>query len=492
MNASGEPAARALRDIADLLRARRWPEALAACRQVNLAHPRLAAGWHATAQCLLALGSHRAALEAAAQAQAAAGADPALLDALGTLYSRAGEQRRALAAYDAAIALAPDAPHFLFNRAAVRRFLGDFAAAEEDYDRVIQLRPGDYEAYKNRADLRTQSAERNHIAQLEALAARPFAQWRGEVQIRYALAKEHEDLGNHERSFEHLAHGARLRRAHLQYDLSHDLATVDWIIEAFAQGPAEAPAAASGESPIFIVGLPRSGTTLVERILASHSRVVSAGELPHFALGIVEAVRAGGGAPPSRRELVARSARIDFAALGRQYLRRARAGLPDGPRFIDKMPLNYLYCGLIARALPQARIVHLVRHPMAACYAMFKTLFDEGYPFSYDLTELGSYYLGYARLMAHWLATLPGRIHPLSYESLVADQRLETRRLLEFCGLDWEEGCVEFHRNRQASTTASAAQVRQPIYQSSVAQWRCYRRQLASLERQLTAAGLVL
>jgi hypothetical protein len=163
-----------------------------------------------------------------------------------------------------------------------------------------------------------------------------------------------------------------------------------------------------------------------------------------------------------------------------------------GDYFTDKMPLNYLYCGLIRRALPNAKIVHMTRHPMASGYAMYKTLFKDGYPFSYDLREIGQYYVAYRRLMDHWVATMPGAIHTLSYEGLVADQIAESRKLLEFCGLEWEEACADFHRNTAATTTASASQVRQPIYDSSVAQWRNYAAQLASLGETLTAAGITL
>jgi len=460
-------------------------------------------------QCLVALGRLQDARQAAATAQRRAEGDAVLLDAIGTLYRHADDQQRALAAYSQAVELAPDNAHFLFNRATVRRFLGQLSEAEADYDRVIALNPTDYEAYRNRSELRTQSAERNHVAELEHVAARGQADWQGQVQLRYALAKEYEDLGEYQKSFQHLQHGARVRRQHLRYDVAIDLATVDWIIEAF---PAATAAAASGaapsDAPIFIVGLPRSGSTLIDRILGSHSRIRCAGELRHFALAIVDAVRRqDGAAPQSRRELVARSASLDFAALGRDYLDRARramgagevgAGEVDagevaaGCRFTDKMPLNYLYCGLIARALPNARIVHVTRHPMAACYAIYKTLFADGYPFSYDLAELAQYYAGYRRLMAHWSAMLPQRIHHMSYEELVADQLGQTRQLLQFCGLEWQDACAQFHLNPAPTTTASAAQVRRPIYDTSLQQWRHYRQQLAPLASQLRAAGIAI
>jgi len=524
-----------------LIRARDWRTAEAACARFNREHPLIAAGWHAASQvamglgrvseaaarnaqalsmepenprfqvqraaCLLAQGDVPAALEAAAAAQRRAAGDPVLLDAIGGIFSKANDQARALAAFDAAVALAPDNPHFIYNRAATRRFLGQIDAAEIDYDRVIALKPTDFEAYRNRSDLRPQTAARNHVAELEALLAGELPDWRAEVQLRYALAKELEDLGSYTESFEQLARGAKCRREHMRYDVRTDVATVDWIIEAFPAAPSRTDARASAQSPIFIVGMPRSGTTLVERILGSHSRIVAGGEMHHFASSLVATLRRRSGAALSRRELVARSAELDFAALGHDYLAHAWSTLrhppvtPEGrpsqdgrateePRFTDKMPLNYLYCGLILRALPNAKIVHVSRRPMAACYAMYKMLFEDAYPFSYDLAELAQYYIAYRKLMDHWRSTMPGAIYPLSYESLVADQAGETRKLLEFCALEWEEDCGMFHRNPSATTTASAAQVRRPLYDSSVSQWRHYERQLAPLRALLDAAGL--
>lgn len=515
----------AQREAVRLMRAKDWPNALQRLDRALVAAPGAPSLLFSRAQCLMALGRRVEATAAATALLREAPAEATLLDALGSFFSFLGDQHQALDAFDRAVSQAPDNAHYLFNRATVRRFLGELGAAEADYDRVIALRPTDFEAYKNRSDLRTQTAERNHVAELERLVAHGFTEWRGEVQIRHALAKEYEDLGDYARSFEHLRLGARKRRENLAYDVANDVATVDWIIEAFPSVPravgvppaarvdsvpesaarihtvpaptsrvhaAPKPAAPGPAAPIFIVGLPRSGTTLVDRILSSHSEVRSAGELNDFALALVARVHGeNGGAQMPRRDLVARSAHIDFAALGREYLARARAVAGHGI-FTDKMPLNYLYCGIIHQALPDAKIVHLTRHPLAAGYAMFKTLFKDGYPFSYELGDIARYYVAYRRLMAHWDAVMPGVIHHVAYESLVTDQAGETRRLLDFCGLDWQEGCLDFHHNAAATTTASASQIRRPIYDSSVAQWRHYATQLAPLRDLLTAAGIEL
>lgn len=455
------------------------------------------------AQYLLVLGRVEEAREAAVSALDSGPGEPVLLDAIGTVFSKTNDQARALAAYERAVALAPDEPHFRFNRATVRRFLGDLEGAEQDYDRVISLRRDDYDAYLNRSELRTQTRERNHIQQLEALLSAGVPHWRGAVALRYAIAKEYEDLGEYERSFQQLESGARLRRAHLRYDVGNDVSTVEWIIDAYPKGVEDVSSASTPKgpqnispdlgkaAPIFIVGLPRSGSTLVERILGSHSKVRMGGELPQFALAVVDAVnRSGNPAATTRQQLVARSALVDFAALGRDYLARVGDLGTRSECFTDKMPLNYLYCGLIRRALPNARIVHVRRHPMAACYAIYKTPFQDGYPFSYDLQELGRYYVAYRRLMRHWEEVLPGAIHELQYEDLVAEPVQQIRRLLDFCGLDWEDACADFHTNTAPTTTASAAQVRRRLYSTSVSQWRNYATQLAPLREQLKAGGI--
>jgi tetratricopeptide (TPR) repeat protein len=484
------------REVLRLIQAKDWRGAMDGIEQALQAAPADAKLHFSKAQCLLALGRPAEGCEAAAAAQSGASSDPLLLDAIGTLFSRANDQARALAAYEQAVSLAPANPHYIFNRATVYRFLGRLTEAEADYDRVIALKATDYEAYTNRSELRTQSADANHIDELESLIARGIADWRGEVQIRYALAKEYEDLGQYRQSFRHLRRGAAKRREHMRYDVETDVATVGWIIDAYPADTRRSEHTARGEdaasdAPVFIVGLPRSGSTLVDRILGSHSKVHSAGELDHFALAIVDAARrASGGAQLSRRELIARSADLDFAALGRGYLERAKYAAAGSERFTDKMPLNYLYCGLIRRALPNARIVHVFRNPMAACYAMFKTLFKDGYPFSYDLSEIARYYIGYRRLMGHWQATLPEAIHSIGYEALVADPLDEIRKLLDFCGLEWQDSCAEFHKNPAPATTASAAQVRRPLYETSVSQWRHYAEELAELSGLLNAAGI--
>jgi tetratricopeptide (TPR) repeat protein len=433
-----------------------------------------------------------------AGAQGPAHAMAAAYAELGDFSSVAEDYSSALAAYDQAIALIPARARYWFNRAAVRRFLGELELAERDYDVALKLDPADGEAWLNRSDLRVQSPQRNHLPQLESALSSGPADWRFRVPLRYALAKEYEDLGDYARSWPHLHAGAQLRRQNLQYDPQPDLDTVEWLREGFPSTlPAAAPTVRTGSQPIFIVGLPRTGSTLVDRMLGSHSAVCSAGELTDFGTAVIEQVRgvqrAPNAPPPSRRELVTVAAQLDFAALGADYLRRVQPRLRQQlPRFTDKLPLNYLYCGLIARALPEAPIVHVTRHPMAVCYAMYKVLFGQGYPFSYDLGEIADYYIAYRRLMEHWRRSLPGRVHDVAYEDLVSDPEGQGRALLAAVGLDWESQCLQSHANATPVATASASQVRRPIYTSSISLWRHYEQQLTPIRSRLLAAGIAV
>jgi len=514
-------------EVVRQIQARNWRDADARCRELTAADDSFAPGWLLAsviaqhlgehqralqlaeravaaapddpsvllrlAQCLDGLRRRPEALRAAAAAERASGGNPRALAAIGLFYSAADEHFLSLAAYERACRQAPDNARLLFSRAVLRKNVGRLEEAEADYDRVLELDPKHYESYTNRSNLRTQTPDRNHVTALERLLARGDADAGGEVQLCHALAKEYADLGRHTESWTLLERGARQRRRQLHYDVAADLGTIDALIEAFPAGPGQPAAGAAADAPIFIVGLPRAGSTLVERILSSHSGLRAAGELRHFTLAIAAAARAQAGRDdPPMRQVIALSPQFDFAALGRDYLARCRPAAGSAPRFIDKMPGNFLYCGLIRRALRNARIVHVARGPLAACFAIYRVLFRDGYPFSYDLDELAQYYIAYRRLMDHWQRTMPGVIHELSYERLIADQPGETRRLLDFCGLDWEDACLDFHLNPAASTSASAHQVRRPIYSSAVNEWRNYAAQLAGLRSRLEAAGIAV
>jgi tetratricopeptide (TPR) repeat protein len=364
--------------------------------------------------------------------------------------------------------------------------LGDLGGAERVFDEIIRRWPDDGSAWANRATLRRWTPNHNHVAALSA--ALPGAGEEATIALEYALAKEREDLGEWADSFAHLARGAALRRARLSYGVDIDEAVMGEIARRFdAAGLAQTPPPRpEGPGPIFVLGLPRSGTTLVDRILSSHSDVESLGELPDVAMALMETT-------PRRQDrlaFVAAAAEADPAPLRARILQRLAGYEPSRPLALDKTPVNFLYVGLIARALPEARIVHVRRGAMDVGYALYKTLFQTGCPYSYDLEDIGRYIGAYHRLMAHWRTVLPGRMVEVDYESLVADLPGESRRLVGACGLAWEDACEAFHLNRQPSSTASAAQVRRPLYGDSVGLWRRYETQLEPLRLALARGGV--
>ena len=409
---------------------------------------------------------------------------PGLLQQVGQLFTYVNLHVDAERCYARAARIEPANAAYLYNWATSLIALGKLDYAESLLTRVLALSPQDYDAYYNRATLRKQTPASNHIAQLEAALSVPPAQPAGVVALCYALAKELEDIGEHRRSFAMLERGAGTRRRMLSYKVEADVEAMEQIATVFDQRFfSTARAGCPDARPIFVLGLPRSGTTLVDRILSSHSAVGSRGETVDFTKALLHEAGACG----TKRVLIERSATVSFELVGARYCATLSG---HAERLIDKTPLNFLYLGLIASALPRARIVHVRRDPMDVCYAMYKTLFRMAYPFSYDLADLGHYYLAYHRLMEHWRAVLPDAFLDIDYEELVSDQVGSTRRLLAHCGLDWQGACLAFHRNESPCLTASAAQVRKPIYRSSVGLWRQYRQQLEPLAEVLRAGGL--
>jgi tetratricopeptide (TPR) repeat protein len=442
------------------------------------------------AECLMALG-RRADAVAAAVSAAATAADVATLNGIAQFLLNAREQNLALAVFDQAIAAHPENVALLGRRAVLQRFLGDLSLAERDYRAVLALSPGDADALKGLVELHRQSPERNSISVLQAAlqAAKPGSS--DTAALHFALAKSYEDLGEYATSWRHLSSGNRFERAHFTYDRGTDRAVIERIIAGFPDVEPLLPDV-TGERPIFIVGLPRTGTTLLERIIGSHSQVHSAGELPALSEAIGRAVSRV--APLKSRTWLGFAeslGELDGEPIAREYLLRSAPQRGDRPRFSDKQPTNFLYCALILRAFPNAHIVHVTRQPVAACYSIYKTRFDAGFPFAYDLEELGDFYVGYRQLMAHWHRVLPGRILDVAYEDVVVSLEPTVRRLFEYLDLPFETASLEFHLSpAPMTTTASSVQVRQPLYDSSLQQWRNYAAQLAPLRARLEAAGI--
>jgi tetratricopeptide (TPR) repeat protein len=407
------------------------------------------------------------------------------------VYSHAGFYERAISFFERAIALDSANPSFLRNLGVAAQFAGDFDAAERAYREELKYAAKQRRPYAALVQLRKQSPEENFLPELEAQFAQE-TDIKARLQIGHAIAKTLEDLGQWPESLAWLQR-AKEPMAKAVGDITGRAAALFAAArEAFARTPLGGgdPSAA----PIFIVGMPRTGTTLTDRILTSLPGVASAGELGFIQRLASEMAMPLAEQPLSDARVMAASARLDVSELGRNYLELARERLPAGnTRFVDKMPINFLYAGLIHRALPNARIICLRRDPMDACLSNYRQIFSPDaahYWYSFRLDWTAAYYAAFDAMIAHWREVLPSdRFTEVRYESMVADLEPEARRLVEFCGLPWDARCLDFHENSQPVATASSVQSRAPLYNTSVGRWRRYGEGIKPLEQALAARG---
>jgi tetratricopeptide (TPR) repeat protein len=437
-----------------------------------------------------------AAADTLAAAETALPEDALGRDTLGCVYARLGEHAASVPHFREAVRLAADNVSFRYNLAAALNFIGDVDGAESEAEALIAIDPDYARGHHMLAGLRKHTAARNHVDRLEQALGRARAP-DARLLLGYALAKELDDIGESQAAFAQLAETNAEHRARLPYSFARDAANFDAIERTWPQVAAAAAVRTSPDAaPIFVIGMPRTGTTLVYRILSSHPEVWSAGELQAMPL----AVKIAAGTRTRTLldpDTVAAAANADLGEIGQDYMRRAvsHAGAKESGRFTDKFPGNFHYAGFIARSLPAAKIVCLRRHPLDTVLANFRNLFaisSRYYDYSYDLMDIAQYYAGFDRLMAFWREALPGRILELHYEKLVADQEGETRRLLAHCGLEWSDACLDFHQNAAPVATPSAAQVRRPMYRDSVARWTLHRDALAPVIRFFEAEAIAI
>ena len=406
--------------------------------------------------------------------------------------SRIGEYERSSEFYQSLLEEYPDNAKVWLSYAHVLKTEGKREQCEAAYRKAIERDAGFGEAFWSLANLKTFRFTPDDIKNMNSQVARDSLELSSRVQFHFALGKSAEDEGDHALSFEHYDSGNKLHRSDLNYQSQQNTAraermksrfTADFFRDRKGMGCTES-------GPIFIVGMPRAGSTLLEQILASHSMVEGTTELPDI-ITLAKELRSRATEDEAGvyDGVLARMSPAELEELGRQYLERTRIHRKtDKPFFIDKMPNNFLHIGLIQVSLPNARIIDARRHPLACCFSNFKQYFARGQSFSYSLEDVGHFYRDYVDLMDHYDAVLPDRIHRVIYERLVNDTEGEVRSVLDYCGLPFEEGCLRFFENKRPVRTASSEQVRQPIYQSGVEQWRHYDAFLAPLRDALGSA----
>jgi tetratricopeptide (TPR) repeat protein len=418
---------------------------------------------------------------------------PMYLDLAGTVYTEVGMPQKAWPLYKKATTLQPGVDLFQANFAACSVYLGKIDEARDIYQSLLKRFPNHRRNHYQLSRL-SKAKDDTHVEQMKDILKSSHETPDKNVFLYYALGKELEDLEQWDESFEYYKKAGDAVSTVANYDVAGDIKLIDKIIEVcnadWLTSETGKPAADnSGKTPIFIVGLPRTGTTLTERIISSHSQVESVGET----LFLQMVLRRESGVHSIENmnpEMIEAVAKTDMGAIAKGYLETLDYRLGDEPMFIEKLPFNFLFLGLIARAWPDARIIHLRRNPMDSCFSMYKQVFTWAYKFSYSLGQLGEYYVAYDRLCNHWRDVLKDRLIEIDYESLVGDQEGQTRRLLDRLGLEFEQVCLDFDKNKAPSATASSVQVRGKVHSQSVNKWTRFAEQLQPLREHLENAGI--
>lgn len=409
-----------------------------------------------------------------------------VLAALASSQQMIGDHQAALSLLERALGAGLDTPDLRYLRGVQLMFNGRLDESEAELAACLRMGPTYGRASLTLARLRRQTAQNNHLVQIDALAQRVPRGSEDHAAFEFARYKELEDLGRHDEAWNALARGNAIMTQRLQPDPTSERRRVDALIArtptAFVQ---PASIQHEGPQPIFIVGMPRSGTTVLERILGNHSQVTSAGELGDFARQLRWAADHVS-VEPIDQTLLARAADLDYAEIGRRYLAQTQWRARGKRYFVDKLPINYLQLGFIRKALPQARILHMTRAPLEVCFSNYRAFFGEGYAYSYDLDALAAQYLDYLRLMRHWHSVMPGAVLDVSYAVLTTDPAGTAREIFDFCGLAFEPAAVAIDRNTSASATLSAMQVREGIRRRA-GDWQPYAAELAGLSQKIGA-----
>ncbi|MEP6343109.1 MAG: sulfotransferase [Maricaulaceae bacterium] len=408
-----------------------------------------------------------------------------LADILGVIYSRANDHKRAIELFKNAVKLDETQPNFFYNLGASQQFIGNFEAARTAFSKAAELDKNHYGAWTSLVGLDRQTKTNNNLEHLQNLYNQLVSNEDAKHQLGHAIAKTLEDLDRHEESLDWLERAKTEKRKNYRYDRITGKAVFNAARQTTA---AKSNGFNSKATPIFIVGLPRTGTTLVDRILSSHSKIRSAGELNFFADIIKSSTQTASNLVLDSETFKA-SNNIDLNLVGQKYMQRLNSRMDQASYIIDKMPFNFFYAALISKALPNARLIALRRGAMDSCLSNYRQLLsvkESFYNYTYDLGDTAFFYKEFDSLISHWRDHLPQtQFMEVRYEDIVFDQENQTRKLLGFCGLEFEGACMNFHQNNAPVSTASSVQVRKPLYSGSIGRWKKYGAKLDGLRASL-------
>lgn len=408
------------------------------------------------------------------------------LDTIGVAYSKIGLHQQAIPFFKKAVKLKPNCSSFHYNLAISQTFVGDFDDARCSHEEVIKLAPDFSKSYVALSSLGGISKDNNNIKRLTQLYQK-VTNADDKLNIGHALAREYEALKEYDNAFKYLHSAKQSKLAVINYDFTEDQQMFNGLLKAFNTPNFNLNSGYKTNEALFVTGMPRSGTTLVERIISQHSDVTSAGELGYFG----SLLKLMGKSKSTRlldQETIDASAKIDFLELGKAYIEKTRCLTGDTAKFVDKMPLNVLYAGFILQALPQAKIVCLDRNPLDTIVSNYRQLFSansSSYNYAYSLTTTAKFYAEFKKITQLWSKLFPENFYLINYERLVNAPEIEAKILIEFCNLDWQENCLKIHENSAPVATASALQVRSPINNRSVDNWRKYDAYLDSVKEML-------
>ena len=448
-----------------------------------------AAAWAHLAKLFMSDGQVNRADAALAEAAKNDPQDPMVQDLLGSIYSLMGEHGLAGSWFEKATNRQPDHPPFMLNLANNLIFHGNTSEAETMLRKIIEIHANNPQAHWALAGVR-KAKDHDHVRQMQELLANKRQHPRLQAFYHYGIGKELEDLQEWDDAFNAFREGARVRRETVEFDEAAEIEMFEYLEEHFtADWVADGSTGHDSPAPIFVLGQPRTGTTLIERIISSHSQVHSAGELQQFSLAIR---RLSNHKDPKRFSAGFFEAGLDLDCekIGTMYMDSITRMRGTTPKFVDKLPQNYLLIPLIIKALPNAKIVHLQRDPMDACFSSFKQLFADAYLHSYDLEEMARHHSRYRHLMEVWRNRFPGAFFDISYEDTVSALEPNARELISYLELPWEDQCLRFHEQDKAVSTASAVQVREPVHTRSIGRWRRYEKQLEPMRAALRQQGI--